>query len=165
MSATHEDWTLAEVISHLHVGTFTIPSFQRDFVWDVKLIRELLWSILRDYHIGSLLVWEGTNKTVDELRCQEIARTSSGEPDPTKQLIVLDGQQRLTAMYRAFFAPDKPHRRDNGGAPVKVRFYLNVREFMAQADAGMRSRLQRLAPRRPKALLKPTGCTDFRFGC
>ena len=139
-----DGWTLAEVIEGLRVGRFTIPNFQRDFVWDARLIRELLWSILRDYHIGSLLLWEGTEDTVTSLKCREIARDTPNKPDPRSQWIVLDGQQRLTAMHYAFFAPDKPLPRDRDAEPM--RFFVNVREFMAETNGGPRRAAIEVAP-------------------
>lgn len=139
-----DGWTLAEVIEGLRVGRFTIPNFQRDFVWDARLIRELLWSILRDYHIGSLLLWEGTQDTVTSLKCREIARDAPDKPDPRSQWIVLDGQQRLTAMHYAFFAPDKPLPRDRDAEPM--RFFVNVREFMAETNGGPRRAAIEVAP-------------------
>jgi len=36
-------------------GRVKIPQFQRDFVWEVKDIQDLLVSVLNGYYIGSLL--------------------------------------------------------------------------------------------------------------
>ena len=61
-------------------------------------------SIFLDYYIGSLLLWKGKEETFEVLACEPI----HGFPDNIigeKQHIVLDGQQRLTAIYYALFAP------------------------------------------------------------
>ncbi len=70
--------------------------------WDV---RDLIKSIFMDYYIGTLLFWKGSKKNFDYLSCQPLFGFDNSEKqDP--EYIVLDGQQRLTAIHYAFFAPD-----------------------------------------------------------
>ena len=126
-NARSDDLALSAVIEHLGQGTYLVPDFQRDFVWDTDGIRELLRSIFQDYYIGSLLLWEGSPATLRELDCTSLF--GQGDADLTAPAkIVLDGQQRLTAMHYAFFAPDHP-------LPSKDKpdlFFLQVDEFMSQ---------------------------------
>ncbi len=63
-------------------------------------------SIFRDYCIGSLLLWKGKDENLEALSCQPIYAFAGGDGHRTD--IVLDGQQRLTAMYYAFIASNKP---------------------------------------------------------
>ena len=83
-------------------------------------------SIFLDYYIGSLLLWKGKTSNLEALACEPIyGYKDGGYP----QEIVLDGQQRLTAMYYAFCAPDVP-------APKRTNrylFFLRVNRFMADA--------------------------------
>lgn len=97
--------SLSTIISRLKEGRFVIPDFQRDFEWEPKDIRDLMRSIFLDYYIGSLLLWKGKDENFDALSCETIYGFS-GKAD--REHIVLDGQQRLTAMYYAFLAPDEP---------------------------------------------------------
>jgi hypothetical protein len=62
-------------------------------------------SIFLDCYIGSLLLWKGKKQNFEALACEPLYGFS-GKGDPSH--IVLDGQQRLTAMYYAFMAPDVP---------------------------------------------------------
>ena len=39
-------------------GNIKIPPFQREFVWKQEQVIELLDSIIKDYPIGSILLWE-----------------------------------------------------------------------------------------------------------
>ena len=88
-------------------------------------IGELIRSVFLDYYIGSLLLWKGKKENFHALSCEPIyGFKGKGSPE----YIVLDGQQRLTAMYYAFFAPEAPlPNRSN-------RFFYFVRadKFMAE---------------------------------
>jgi len=102
--------SLTTLIGHLREGRFVIPDFQREFEWKPWDIRELVRSIFLDYYIGSLLLWKGKPESFTALACEPI-QGYRGEGDPRQ--IVLDGQQRLTAMHYVFLAPERrePSRR------------------------------------------------------
>jgi hypothetical protein len=118
--------SLTTLIGRLREGRYVIPDFQRDFEWKPWDIRELMRSIFLDYYIGSLLLWKGKRETFKALACEAIYGFN-GDGDPTH--IVLDGQQRLTAMYYAFVAPDEP-------APSRQNrfvYFIRVDRFMEEA--------------------------------
>ena len=93
------------MVGRLREGRYVIPDFQRDFEWEPWDIKELMSSIFRDYYIGSLLLWNGKEENFEALSCEAIYGFEGGDG---RTDIVLDGQQRLTAMYYAFMAPNKP---------------------------------------------------------
>lgn len=95
---------LSQVIARIRDGRYVIPDFQREFKWDPSKIRELMRSIFLDYYIGTLLLWKGKPDDFDTFSCRPI-KGFSGIPNP--EHIVLDGQQRLSAMHYAFMAPDE----------------------------------------------------------
>jgi hypothetical protein len=81
-------------------GEIKVPPLQRSFVWKIDQIIKLLESIYHDYPIGSILLWE----TNDELPA---ARDVAGFKIPIKNPeyphnYVLDGQQRISALYGVF---------------------------------------------------------------
>ena len=118
--------SLTTLINRLREGRFVIPDFQREFEWEPADIRELMRSIFLDYYIGSLLLWKGKTENLEALACEPI-HGYEGKGNP--QEIVLDGQQRLTAMYYAFCAPDIPApKRSN-----RYLFFLRVDRFMDEA--------------------------------
>lgn len=114
------------MVSRLREGRYVIPDFQRDFEWEPWDINELMRSIFRDYYIGSLLLWKGKKENFEALCCEPIYGFAGrdGRTD-----IVLDGQQRLTAMYYAFMAPDRaaPRRRN------RFLYFIKVDRFMEEA--------------------------------
>lgn len=117
--------SLNSLVNYLREGRFVIPDFQREFEWRPWDIRELMRSIFLDYYIGSLLLWKGKKENFAALSCEPIHGYSGAG---RLEYIVLDGQQRLTAMYYAFFAPDKnlPNR------VSRAFYFIRVDKFMAE---------------------------------
>ena len=118
--------SLNTLIARLREGRFVVPDFQREFEWEPSDIRDLMRSIFLDYYIGSLLLWKGKRETYSTLSCEDLYG-HAGERRP--EYIVLDGQQRLAAMYYAFLAPERP-------LPTRASrfiYYVKVDKFMAEA--------------------------------
>jgi hypothetical protein len=119
--------SLNTLIGRIREGRFVIPDFQREFEWKASDIRQLMKSIFLDYYIGSLLLWKGKKENFEALSCEPIyGLEGNGSPEH----IVLDGQQRLTAMHYVFFLPNKnlPKRRS------RFIFFIHVDKFMADND-------------------------------
>ena len=78
---------------------YLIPSFQREFVWNKDRVIGLLTSLFRGYPIGSLLLCPINDYTKKFYK----PKTFNYEPrESSSGYIVLDGQQRLTSLFRAF---------------------------------------------------------------
>jgi hypothetical protein len=127
--------SLNTLLGRMREGRFVIPDFQREFEWNPWDIRDLMRSIFLDYYIGSLLLWRGKRENFEALSCEHLygfdnARVhlgwSAGSGSP--EHIVLDGQQRLTALYYAFIGPDVPlPNRAN-----RAHYYVRVDQFMRE---------------------------------
>jgi uncharacterized protein with ParB-like and HNH nuclease domain len=115
--------SLTALIGRIKEGRFVIPDFQREFEWEPWDIRDLMRSIFLDYYIGSLLLWKSKNENFKALAC-ESSYGYSGNASP--EHIVLDGQQRLTALYYAFTAPDRPAP----GRANRYLYFIHVDRFM-----------------------------------
>lgn len=94
---------LSELLAEIHQGKSVLPDFQRDFVWEPGAVVELLISMMQSYPAGSILRVRNT-KNEFKTRCFAAAPTdNSGKP----VYLVLDGQQRLTSLYQAFYGVGK----------------------------------------------------------
>lgn len=125
--------SLNTIIARLKEGRFVIPDFQRDFEWKPWDIKELMRSIFMDYYIGSLLLWKGKPENFDALSCEVIygfGNTTGQHPwnygDSKPEYIVLDGQQRLTALYYTFIAPEVPLP----NRASRAVYFIHVDKFM-----------------------------------
>lgn len=116
--------SLSTLVNYLREGRFVIPDFQREFEWKPWDIKELMRSIFLDYYVGSLLLWKGKPESFRDLSCEPIYGHGGGIK---QEYIVLDGQQRLTAMNYAFLAPDKPLPNRTS----RFFYFIKVDRFMA----------------------------------
>jgi len=90
---------LKELLAEIHNRTTVLPDFQRDFVWEPSATQELIISIANNYPAGSIL------RVRDAARVFA-AREFEGAPSlngAQHTFLVLDGQQRLTSLYQAFY--------------------------------------------------------------
>ncbi|WP_326685021.1 DUF262 domain-containing protein [Streptomyces microflavus] len=85
-------YTLRHLIENIEGGRIGLPDIQRPFVWSAAKARDLFDSMYRGYPIGTLMFWE----TGAEVGTRQIG-TKAGDRPP--QLLVVDGQQRLTALF------------------------------------------------------------------
>jgi len=84
-------------------GGYWLPNIQRPFVWKEDQIERLFDSILRDYPIGTLLVWKTNSnikrrKFVDNYKADIKLSDFYIPPDESLKMLVLDGQQRLQSL-------------------------------------------------------------------
>jgi hypothetical protein len=86
------DYTVGKLLEDIAMGEIGLPDIQRPFVWDTTRVRNLFDSMYRGYPIGTLLFWEngypGEHRTIGMDSKQKVPR-----------LLIVDGQQRLTALY------------------------------------------------------------------
>ncbi len=107
-------------------GKVVLPDFQRSFVWARDDVRELLVSVLYGYFIGTFLMLD-TDGSAPMFPTCLVAGVKDRFPStklashPTIRL-VLDGQQRLTALFYALYAPSIPL----AGSKYPYRFYLDL---------------------------------------
>ena len=90
---------LKDLLAEIHSRTMALPDFQRDFVWEPGATQELIVSIANNYPAGSILRVRDA-KRVFAAREFEGATALNGQKHT---FLVLDGQQRLTSLYQAFY--------------------------------------------------------------
>lgn len=90
---------LKDLLAEIHNRMTVLPDFQRDFVWEPGATQELIVSIASNYPAGSIL------RVRDAKRVFAVREFEGAPPlDGTKHtFLVLDGQQRLTSLYQAFY--------------------------------------------------------------
>lgn len=92
--------TISGLIDSVRAGELALPEFQRDYRWPPAYIEELLRSVARGWPIGTLLLLDQSANAKGlklEPRPIEKAPECKGRPEN----LILDGQQRVTALYHA----------------------------------------------------------------
>lgn len=89
----YESVKVRDVVDRAVNHTWSIPEFQRGFVWKGTQVRDLLESLWLDYPIGSMLVWD--SKPSDHAEERNVL-------DARRPTWLVDGQQRATALSILF---------------------------------------------------------------
>lgn len=87
---------LAVLLDGIQDGTVVLPDFQRDFEWSEGEVASLVATVMMDWPAGSLLLMRGSPAFFQTRPFVGVARKA-----PKTAYVVLDGQQRLTALYNA----------------------------------------------------------------
>lgn len=90
------EFDLKGLISEISLGTIGLPDIQRPFVWRNVKVRDLFDSMYRGYPVGYLLFWETNADGFKDAKPRTIGADSK---QVSPQLMVVDGQQRLTSLY------------------------------------------------------------------
>jgi len=90
---------LKELLGEIHSGAMALPDFQGPYVWGPEATRRLLGSIARKNPAGMIVRAAHVRGTFPWRAFEGAPRI--GRCKPT--WLVLDGQQRLTSLYQAFF--------------------------------------------------------------
>ncbi len=124
-SVTPVNTRLFPLVKEVGEGKLALPQFQRSFVWSPGDVQELLVSVFKQYFIGSLLLIDiDPHSPPFALRAVEGSNISEQTLQGISSRLLLDGQQRITSLYYAFYAPDIPLK---GKYPT--RFFVDLKKF------------------------------------
>lgn len=85
-------YTLGTLVSNIALGQIGLPDIQRPFVWPNVKIRDLFDSMYKGYPVGYLLFWQNVL-----IQGHRIIGSNAKQVSPN--LVIVDGQQRLTSLY------------------------------------------------------------------
>ena len=80
---------VGNLMSDAQIGNIAIPEIQRPFVWKRAKVRDLIDSLYNNYPVGYIITWKSPDVKIKD------GQTSNG------RLILIDGQQRITALSTA----------------------------------------------------------------
>lgn len=89
-----------KIINRINSGDIRIPAFQRAYVWKQNQILELLDSVVKNYPIGSILLWSTSEKLKHTRNIAGYNIPDNADEYPVNY--VLDGQQRISSIYATF---------------------------------------------------------------
>ena len=84
---------VTQLLADVKGDKIAIPELQRPFVWDSIKVRDLMDSLYKGYPVGYLITW------------QSVGAKLKGGHVAAHQQILIDGQQRITALRAAVAGP------------------------------------------------------------
>lgn len=120
---------IGDLLSDVKNGKVGLPDLQRPFVWTDSKARDLLDSMLKGYPIGYIMLWKSPEdyETVNKIGTNDKAYN---QPD----YLVIDGQQRLTALLAAITGIEVKDKNYNE-RPIRISFNPVSREFAVWTEA------------------------------
>jgi hypothetical protein len=117
-------YELSEYLDWVRSGRVQLPDFQRGYKWEDERIRSLLVTVLRGHPLGVVMLLKTGN---DQVRFKpkpiEGVQLDTGvEP----QMLLLDGQQRLTSLTQALTGDGVVSTKDGRGKKLTRRYYVDI---------------------------------------
>lgn len=117
-------YPLTEYLAKTISGAIQLPDFQRGYKWDDERIRQLIVSILRGHPLGAVMLLETGNDQV-RFKPRAIEGVSLG-PNVEAEVLLLDGQQRLTSLTQALTRNGVVATKDVRGKLLDRRYYVQM---------------------------------------
>lgn len=106
---TNTSMSIKALLGLIEANDIAIPEIQRPFVWKNAQVRDLMDSLYKGFPTGYIILWKNPNVKLKD------GTISSGKK------VVIDGQQRITAMMTAI-AARKVFNSDFQQTRVKIAF-------------------------------------------
>lgn len=119
-----------DLVRGVQNGQIGLPDLQRPFVWKDSKVRELFDSMLKGYPIGYIMLWESPANYED--RKSTIGTNQKTYQEPKE--LVIDGQQRLTALVAAMYAVKVKDKNFND-REIKISYHPLTCEFAVWSQA------------------------------
>ena len=125
---------LQDLLAHADSGHLQLPDFQRGWVWDDERIKSLLASVSVSFPIGAVMLLQTGGEHI-RFKPRPLAGTGADLHKIEPETLVLDGQQRLTSLYRALSSQTTVETRDTKGKPIRRWYYIDMKEaIQPEAD-------------------------------
>lgn len=119
---------LNKLLEDCHRGALQLPDFQRSWVWDEERIKSLIASVSRAFPIGALMSLDAGGPVNFKPRPVEGAPT--GAKDIAPQILLLDGQQRMTSLYQVTLRGKVVETVTPRKKKVRRWFYIDIRKAL-----------------------------------
>lgn len=120
------DTPLKQLLESVDSGALQLPEFQRGWTWDDDRIRNIIASLSQGYPMGALMQLECGGDV--KLKYRPFEGTSVKNVNAS--FLVLDGQQRLTSLYRALYSKEVVTTVDARKQPLERYYYLDIRKCL-----------------------------------
>ena len=126
----HDSPALSKVLKDVHEGYVQLPDFQRGWTWDDERIVSLLATVIMSYPMGVVMTLDtGANSTI-RFKARPLEGAPAGVEDKEEALL-LDGQQRITSLYRVLKSGQPVDTKDNRNNAVRRWYYVDMQAALA----------------------------------
>jgi len=147
IAPTSNDTSLEQLMLDVDRGKIQLPDFQRGWTWDDDRIRAILASLTQGYPMGAIMNLEYGSESV-RFKYRTIEGVSASGVVP--EFLVLDGQQRLTSMYRATYSRDPVATVTDKKKAITRYYYLDINKCLDDEEDRLEAVLSVPADRKIK---------------
>lgn len=120
--------SLFEILKDVGRGKIQLPDFQRDWVWDDSRIKGILASVAKSFPIGAIMLLETGNENV-RFKAKPVEGVKL-EEEVEPELLILDGQQRITSLYKTIMSNEIVSTRNEKNYKIQRWYYIDMKKAM-----------------------------------
>jgi hypothetical protein len=122
-------YPLLDILKDIKNGRIQLPDFQRDWVWDDARIKRLLTSLSLAYPVGAVMLLQQGNPQV-RFKPRLVDGATLQQP-PAPNLLILDGQQRLTTLFMVLLSEQPVLVKDSNSNKLSRKwYYLDIEKSL-----------------------------------
>lgn len=115
---------LYEILKDVNSGKIQLPDFQRGWVWDDDRIKGVIASVAKSFPIGAVMLLETGNENI-RFKTKPVEGVL-GLNGTKPEMLILDGQQRITSLYQAIMTKRVVNTRNSKGYEIKRWYYIDM---------------------------------------
>ena len=115
---------LREILKKIKQEAIQLPIFQRGWIWPDDHVQKIIASVSQSFPIGAILMLENGGPV--RLATRPIEGTESGIDKVNPETLILDGQQRLTALYQSLTSDQAVYTLDTKENKTNRWYYLDM---------------------------------------
>lgn len=119
------DTPIADILRNINNGTIQLPDFQRGWVWEDNRIKALIASISNAYPVGAAMFLDATGDNV-RFKSRLFEGVDKRYSSVIPKILVLDGQQRMTSIYRSMYSKSAVKTVDSKKKSISRYYYFNI---------------------------------------
>jgi hypothetical protein len=120
--------SLFEILKDVGRGKIQLPDFQRGWVWDDSRIKGILASVAKSFPIGAIMLLETGNENV-RFKAKPVEGVKL-EEEVEPELLILDGQQRITSLYKTIMSNEIVSTRNEKNYKIQRWYYIDMKKAM-----------------------------------
>ena len=119
---------LYKILEDVDSGKIQLPDFQRKWVWDDDRIKGIIASVAKSFPIGAVMLLETGNESI-RFKTKPIEGVV-GADNKKPEMLILDGQQRITSLYQAIISNRVVNTRNSKGYEIKRWYYIDMKKAL-----------------------------------